>query len=152
MTSKPFLKLPPGSELFQNGVSPFEAQTDFHSRLDIRKRLAELKLLVDGWLDGKGIAPSSEGIDWLADTFDSYYPDSLAMPFLFPTPEGQILAEWSLRPWSPSIEINLVQKTGYWHVLNLKTDEEVDKQLDLTKSSSWIWLGQQIRTMGGESE
>lgn len=120
--------------------------------LDIRVRIDELKPLRTGWLDGKGIPPAHTGLDWLADSFDSSFPDDVSLPYLFPTPEGGILAEWSLKRWSPSLEIDLSAKTGSWHALNLDTDVEQTTELDLTKPDDWKWLAQEIRTMGGEVE
>lgn len=120
--------------------------------LDIRVRLDELKSLRAGWLDGKGNPPAHAGLDWLAEAFDLYYPDNIPLPYLFPTPEGRILAEWSLKPWSPSLEIDLGQKRAEWHSLNLDIDAVVEKKLDLTKSDDWKWLGDEIRTLGGEVE
>lgn len=117
--------------------------------LDIRIRADELKLLKAGWLDGRGVAPERGGLDWLADAFESSFPDGLPLPRLFPTPEGHVLAEWSLPPWSPSLEINLARKHGDWHALNLDTDAELTKGLDLTSAASWTWLVDQIRTLGG---
>lgn len=118
--------------------------------LDIRVRIDELKRLGPGWLDGEGAAPSSGGLNWLADTFDRFFPDNVPLPYLFPTPEGQVLAEWSLKPWSPSMEIDLAAKRGEWHALNHDTDEEVTKNLDLTNVNDWNWMAEQIRIMGGE--
>lgn len=120
--------------------------------LDIRVRIDELKPLRAGWLDGKGVPPAHDGLDWLADSFDSNYPDDVPLPYLFPTPEGRVLAEWSLKPWSPSLEIDFTTKRADWHSLNLDTDEEATEVLDLTKPDDWKWLAGQIRTMGGEVE
>jgi hypothetical protein len=124
-------------------------KVSFPDPLDIRTRLDELKLLGPGWLDGKGIPPSHAGLDWLADAFDAYYADDIPLPYLFPTPEGHVLAEWSLKPWSPSLEIHLAVKGAEWHCLNLDTDEESEKDVDLGKAEDWLWLGKEIRTLCG---
>lgn len=120
--------------------------------LDIRVRLDELKLLRHGWHDGEGLAPDPTGLDRLADAFDMFYPDNVPLPYLFPTPEGRVLAEWSLKPWSPSLEIDLATRLGDWHTLNCDTDEEVTKELNLIQAVDWIWLLEQITNMGGEAE
>ncbi len=120
--------------------------------LDIEVRIDELKLLGTGWLDGKGVPPAHEGLDWLVDSFDEYFPDDIRLPFLFPTPDGNMLAEWSLKSWAPSLEIDLSTKRGIWHVLNLDTDEENQQDLDLTQLQDWQWLSSEIRTLGGEVE
>ncbi len=113
--------------------------------LDIRARVDELKLLRDGWLDGAGTAPSQHGLDWLAEAFERHYPDGAPLPYLFPTPEGRILAEWSLKPWALSLDIDLAVKTGEWHALHLNTDAEESRGLDLASATDWNWLTQQIR-------
>jgi hypothetical protein len=119
--------------------------------LDIRVRVDELKLLKPGWLDGKGISPAHEGLNWLADSFDTFYPDDIPLPYLFPTPEGRVFAEWSLTPWSPSLEIDLARKTGVWHGLHLDTDAEEIQEINLTAPKDWEWLAQQIRRFSAES-
>jgi hypothetical protein len=44
---------------------------------DIPFRLEQLKSLKDGWLDGRGIAPSPAGLDWLAGAIEARYPEDL---------------------------------------------------------------------------
>lgn len=126
-------------DIIENGRDP----------LNIRNRIGELKRLESGWLDGKGIPLNADGLDWIGDSFEHSYPAVLPKPYLFPTPEGQLLVEWSLKPWSPSLEVNLVTKTGRWHALNVDTDEEQFRDLDLKDSSNWNWLAEQIRVLGG---
>ncbi len=120
--------------------------------LDVRARVDELKLLRHGWLDGKGLAPPTAALDWLTAAFEARYPDDLRLPYLFPTPAGRVQAEWSLAPWSLSLEIDTVAKRGHWHALNLNTDEEVEKALDLENAVDWTWLAEQVRSMGGVAE
>ena len=117
-------------------------------------RIEELRLLKDGWLDGNGVALSPDGLDWLARTFDSNDPNGMTLPYLFPTPEGRVLAEWSLKSWSwsPSLEIDLATKRGEWHALNIDTNEEASKELDLKDTNAWAWLAEQIRALGGVAE
>jgi hypothetical protein len=117
--------------------------------LDVRVRIDELKQLQLGWLDGKGVAPNHEGLDWLANVIEAYFPDDVVLPFIFPTPEGNVFAEWSLPPWSPSLEIDFSKKQGEWHSLNLDTDDEKSRKLDLSAKEDWQWLAAQIRDYGG---
>lgn len=120
--------------------------------LDIRARVEELKRLRDGWLDGKGLAVPHSALDWITTTFEERYPDDLRLPYLFPTPTGRVLAEWSLTPWSLSLEIDAVEMKGSWHGLNIDTDQEVEKELDLAGACDWLWLAEQVRAMGGVAE
>ena len=108
--------------------------------------------LRDGWLDGKGAAPAVASLDWIAAAFEERYPDDLRLPYLFPTPSGQLMAEWSLASWSLSLEIDPPAKRGSWHGLNLTTDEEIERNLDLSDGGEWNWLADQVRSAGGVAE
>lgn len=136
-TTKPFLP----HRRIEGGAIPLDP-------LDIVARLAEFKRLKLGWLDGKGVPPSLDGLDWLADSFATSYPADAPLPYLFPTPEGRVLAEWSLPPWAPSIEIDPTEKWGEWHALNLDTDVEETRTLDLTNPNDWEWLAERVRSFG----
>ena len=63
--------------------------------LDVIVRIDELKLLKRGWLDGNGEAFDPQQMDWIVEAFKSFYPDDTKLPYLFPTPEGNLTAEWS---------------------------------------------------------
>ena len=78
--------------------------------MDVAARLDELRTLKNGWFEGKGLAPKSELMDWLADQFESNFPDQLTSPFLYPTAEGGVQAEWSLGTWETTLEIDLLLK------------------------------------------
>jgi hypothetical protein len=120
--------------------------------LDVGARIEELKLLKHGWLDGKGAAPTPDGLRWLAEAFDRNYSDDLRLPYLFATPEGNVLAEWSLKPWAPSLEVNIAERTAEWHALRLDSDEEETKSLSLDDAAAWRWLAERLRSLGGVSE
>lgn len=113
----------------------------------IRVRSDELKSLENGWLDGKGLAPSHQGLDWLAGEFDRLFPDDLPLPYLYPTPEGGVRAEWSIRHHELSLEINLSARVGAWHSLNVDDDDEASRELDLKDSKAWEWFAKEIRLL-----
>lgn len=116
--------------------------------LGIMARIEELKQLKAGWLDGEGLPPDHGGLEWLRGAFDAHFPDDLPNPYLFPTPEGHVIAEWPAKPWSPSLEIDLKAKTAEWHALNQGTDEEKTKSLDLANVENWNWLANEMRLIG----
>lgn len=116
--------------------------------LDVPARLDEVRGLKDGWLDGKGKAPDPVGIEWLAMAFAEKYPE-LKLPYLYPTAEGGIQVEWTLRSNEVSLEIVLGNHHGQWHVLNTETDKEESRELDLDSDADWQWLAKQIEGMGG---
>lgn len=120
--------------------------------LDIVVRIDELKQLRNGWLDGKGEALDAKKLDWVIEAFQNYYSDDSKLPYLFPTPEGNLLAEWSLVENSVSLEIDLETRIADWHVLNLTSNGEETEQLDMNKSDSWAWISKAVKELGGVSE
>lgn len=117
--------------------------------LDIPARLDELRLLKDGWLEGSGKAPSHEGLEWLAKVFSQQYPDDLSLPFLYPTAEGGVQAEWTLAPAEMTLDIDLETRHAEWHALDTKTDAEDARELNLGEADDWLWLTAEIRRLEG---
>lgn len=115
--------------------------------LDVASRLAELRILDDGWLEGSGAAPPADFLDWLSEAFDRYFPEDLPSPYIFPTPEGGVQAEWSLPNCEASLEIDPRDKNGEWHVLDGETEDETLHELELGDSDGWVELISQIRAM-----
>src|SRR5262245_5876784 len=100
---------------------PGDPATNGHYIVDplaVRARLTEFKSLRAGWLDGVGVAPSLDGLDWLAGAFDRNWLNDLPRPYLYPTAEGGVRAEWPLPPHELSLDIDLSARTGGWHALN----------------------------------
>ena len=115
--------------------------------LDSRKisaRLDELRDMQDGWLDGAGVAPSHTGLDWLNSSFERHFPMDLPLPYIFPTPEGGIEAEWSIGRYSVMFEIDLDSRQGDWLRFDKQSDEEDARPLDLDDSGKWEWMVSEI--------
>ncbi len=110
-------------------------------------RLDEFRPLRDGWLAGRGRAPSHAGLDWLSNAFDHRYPDDLSPPYVYPTAEGGIQAEWTFGPWEITLEVDLDNHDGSWHALNLETDEQRTREIDLDDAKAWDWIANAIRRL-----
>jgi hypothetical protein len=132
MTKEPFLK-------------PCHVLPAFESFNDVWVRLDQLLLLKDGWLEGRGSAPTSSGVDWLRDKFAQHYPEDLPMPFVYPTPEGGIRLEWSFQSHEITVDIDLGAGIGAFHSLSFASDEEHSENLDLGELSGWEFLAKKIR-------
>lgn len=115
--------------------------------LDVVTRLEALSQLEDGWLDGKGRVPGKMQLAWLSETFDKFYDPALPLPYLYPTAEGGVQAEWSLGDWEISLDIDLVGKNAEWQALNLKTQVCREQNLNLAKPESWQWLNQNLKEL-----
>ena len=117
--------------------------------LDITARVDELKLLSTGWFDGEGQALSTTGLDWLVECFGKSYPDDLPLPYLYPTPDGGVLVEWSFKPHEASLEIDLATKQGEWHSLNLDNDLEDSASFKLENPNQWQQFVDKLRQLAG---
>lgn len=117
--------------------------------LDVAAQLADLARLEDGWLDGEGRALDREALAWLADRFERCWPRDLPSPYLFPTPDGGVLAEWSFPPCEASLDVDLNARTGEWHALNLETDAADTRTCGLGSDAEWAWLAGRVGMIRG---
>ena len=117
--------------------------------LDFQSQLEELRALKDGWYDGKGYAPTREGLDWLLRTFNEHYPDNLGLPHVYPVAEGRVRLEWLIGRQDVSLEIDLRKRSGEWHSLNLDTDDEEAKLLNLNSKVDWDWIVERLGAQSG---
>ncbi len=125
---------------------------------DIARRLDRFKHLEDGWADGMqhagdwgsgyGKAPHHEELDWLKQQFATHYPSTLDRPYLYPTPEGGVEAEWSIGSNAASLEIDLETHEAEWHNLNFDTDDSYERWLNLDEPDGWEWLVSELRVLG----
>ena len=121
--------------------------------LDVRARLAEFHALRDGWLDGKeGRAPSDAGLNWLAQQFEWYYPDDLMLPWLFPTAEGGVQAEWRADDQEITLDIDLTAQSGEWHQLDPGSGNETFDNIDLSSAGGWSELARRLHELRGLEE
>ena len=115
--------------------------------LDIPAQLDDFRHMKDGWLEGEGIAPSHSGLDWLADRFTKHYQPDLPLPYIYPTPEGNVEAEWEIGTQSVIFEIDIENHTGHWLQCDDATDEESERNLKLDDDEDWAWAVSAIRRM-----
>ena len=125
--------------------------------MDISRQLADMKRLNDGWADGMqpaaqwgsgyGKAPAHHALDWLAAQFARRYAPGLPKPYLYPTPEGGVQAEWPIGSNEASLEIDLTTHTAEWYCLNFDTDASNEKTLDLDDAKSWRWIAGELSRM-----
>ena len=99
--------------------------------LDIETRLQELALLKNGWLDGKGKELDQKALQLLAHTFDEQFSPDLPLPYLYPTPEGGIQAEWTLGNWEVSLEISLPDLSAEYQTVNINSGESRELRFSL---------------------
>lgn len=70
---------------------------------ELRERIDELKALTDGWLDGAGHTLDSVKLQEVADLLTELHEqEELPIPYLYPTPSGELQAEWTIGSWELS--------------------------------------------------
>ncbi|MFZ1639933.1 MAG: hypothetical protein WAV07_00555 [Candidatus Contendobacter sp.] len=117
----------------------------------VATRLETLAQLENSWLDGKGRAPDKAQLAWLSTAFDTLYDPTLPLPYLYPTAEGGIQAEWSLGDWEVSLEIDLAGQIAEWQALNLKTQACREQSLHLANPADWQALNQNLQELSPEN-
>ena len=115
---------------------------------DVPARIDELRAIRDGWLDGKGIAPTVAHLDWFSREFSNRYPQELSLPYVYPTAEGGLQLEWSHPPHEASLEIDLAARSADWHSVNLENGEETSETLNLAEPKAWDSLAAYLREQG----
>lgn len=125
------------------GAAP-EAVRDPVDPLDVALQLEDLRKLEDGWLNGEGVAPPAEGLEWLADAFGKHYPEELPLPRIYPTPPGGAQLEWTLGSNGVSVEVDLTARVAEWFVLDLSSMEDEMDSLDLSVPTGWSILCERI--------
>lgn len=116
---------------------------------DVPARLDEFRVLREGWLDGDGVALDSAGLDWLAEAFEANFPDDLDLPFLFPTPEGGVRAEWTLGHHEVTLDVNLATRKAEWHEIDMRGEEGTEREFDLAVEDGWQLLVERVRALAG---
>ncbi len=122
-------------------------------KLDISERLHELGQLEKGWHDGRGNPLDETGLSWLEESFLNNYDDAgLPLPWLYPTIEGNVQAEWTIGDWEVSLEVRLNDKHGEYQAVNMDSGQQVDEEFDLTKAESWKSLNDRLLEMKEETD
>lgn len=124
--------------------------------LDVEMRLDELAALKPGWLNGKGLSLDKKSLTLLANLFNEYFSPELPLPYLYPTAEGGVQAEWTLNSWEVSLDVELPSLEATFHAFNVDTYDEKDFDGDLMLdegSSIWGQINTELLAMqGGENE
>ncbi len=108
--------------------------------LDVPSRIEVISFLKDGWLNGDGIAPIIEHLNKFSKYFETNYSPQLPLPYLYPTPDGNLQAEWSINDFELSMKIDLESLQSKLHYLSLTSDVENELDLSLLEELEWTKL------------
>lgn len=110
-------------------------------------RLEELAELKSGWLDGKGLALDLNGLQALIRDFDNYFDPALPLPYLYPTAEGGVQAEWAINRWEISLEIDLLQRRAEYQAVFVPDQRTQESEFNLADHAEWVRLSQDLRAL-----
>jgi hypothetical protein len=94
--------------------------------LDVEKRLGVLANLAEGWHDGQGVALPSDGLVWLADLLSRAIEAGLSRPYLYPTLDGDVVAEWPFATAEVSVDFDLRARSASLVGTHLRTKAVLD--------------------------
>jgi hypothetical protein len=95
-----------------------------------------LAQIEDGWYDGDGVALDADDLQAIATIFIENFPDSLPIPQIVPTFDGNILVEWNVEGY-PSIEINIAKKSANFQIFGIRdNDDLIEKEFDLANKGN----------------
>lgn len=153
-----------GKKVLINGVGKFNQHRKLISfesiedieildKLDISSRLDEIQLLKDGWLDGYGLAFNEKDIDRIKKIFSLKYPEGiLPLPYIYPTEDSNIQAEWSINNFEITLLIDVKSLISSWHSINMSNLSESSFVVDLNTDEGWKnFLDGIMKCIGGRS-
>ena len=108
---------------------------------DMLNRLASTE---DGWNDRGGKAPDKSGLCWLAQQMTllailsgehDLYSNQFSPPFITPTHEGGAEAMWRQGNHHATLEIDLENRSGYYHASDTASEDWSEKDYNLESDS-----------------
>ena len=106
----------------------------------------DLNRLKDGWLEGRGVAPSREELARLAEELIEVFPAEIDYTAVVPTEDGNVSLEW-IRP-TARIELEINYKVGRLELY--ATDIESDSFTEEAYASTdWAAAFGRITTLLG---
>ena len=114
----------------------------------IEERLEDLSGIQDGWLDGEGLALTKPALELAGNVLERLVSDlDVAMPRIYPTPEGGVQAEWILGDWGVDVTFAPEGKVFTAAATNASTREgtsttyfEANEHLDVYVVALTDWL------------
>lgn len=109
----------------------FAEDENLREQLNIERRLAVLARLPEGWLDGTGASIDKQALAWIAEVLKRAEADGLQRPYLYPTPEGMVQAEWSFPGAEVSALFEYDTRTVSCVGIHTKSGANRDEDIDL---------------------
>jgi hypothetical protein len=120
----------------------------------IANDLMKMWNLSDGWLDGEGLAPSHDGLNWLLKRFFSSYPHKIPAPYLCPIEQGGVCAEWVCGSKRASLRVVFKERDkARWFSSDTQSiDDSFFYELNLDDNKDLKWLINNLKKFYSASE
>jgi hypothetical protein len=102
------------------------AQLELLPHLELVGSILALTELLDGWLEGGGVAPNHERLNWLISEMMRTFPPELEYPSVVPTEDGNVVFEWIRPDARIELEINFADEQLELYATNLITNDFVE--------------------------
>lgn len=111
-------------------------------------KLESLGELKPGWFEGKGEAPSADGLNWLTSQLVTHFPADVAIPYVCATPEGNVFFEWKAKSCRASAELDLQTKSAVLHATSLEGMGSEEEIFTLNGPADWKKAFDFVRRFG----
>ena len=116
---------------------------------EFQQRLDEIATTEAGWFDGDNPSPSAAAVETLRlvliDIAQSN-PEA-ARPYLYPDPDGGVIAEWDQGSWNFSLTIDIEAQSVHLHATNVETRKTMSSHNRLDEPSVIQTFNNMWRTM-----
>ena len=96
-------------------------------------KIEALGALKDGWLEGHGVAPTSDRLNGLSNDLAQYFPEGLEYPTVAPTESGNVILEWIQPKARIELEINFAEQKIELYATNMASKKFVEESFAQTQ-------------------
>jgi len=119
---------------------------------DFQQRLDEIATTEPGWFDGDNPAPTGIAIEAMRQALLEIAEsnDEAAKPYLYPDPDGGIIAEWDKGSWSASMTIGADARIAHLHATNVASGRSISERVpvELTVGRNFNDFWQRLSAQG----
>jgi hypothetical protein len=113
----------------------FVQSLDIQPNFQLAAKFEALNAIEDGWFEGQGLGLDKGNLSFVSERFLEAYPEKIALPFITPTPEGNLLFEWNIKG-SPSVDLDLSSMTAEFHAF-LPDGADLEQDFSLLSDENW---------------
>lgn len=133
-------------------VVPADDEEQTPEFLRLAARFEELANLPEDWFEGGAPPLDQEGLRKTHAFLVEAMKQGAPAPYVYPTPDGEARAEWSLASWEVSAVFDLKKGSIWTHAADLDSDADKEEELLLTDPNAlnaFVGFLEAISRMGG---